>query len=438
MYGEVLPARGERLISEISVGPLAAAPEPTDAEAEATRQLRLLIDRLPALMGYWNRDCRNVLANQAYVEYFGLTPEEVRGRHIREVLGEKVYALNLPYIRRALAGEEQLFERTLVDQRGRTRYTQASYVPNVVDGDVRGFYVQVTDVTARVEAEQARDKAVRLFQISMAHSPFGTVVVDGRGTVLQANPAICALLRCTERDIVGVDLRRFVHPDALHQGDAEFAALMDGSAAHLSSESQYRRGDGTSVWLQRDFSLVPGAHGGEDLAVAQFQDITARKEAEAELARLAITDQLTGLHNRHALVESHRRARDAAPDAPTGLVFVDLDGFKQVNDTHGHALGDAVLTAVGRRLAHLVEPPNSAYRLGGDEFVVLTPGASCDTGLPDLARRIGATLSGSYQVGATTVTLAASVGHACGVTDDIETLLHAADAEMYRHKARSR
>ncbi|VEG57646.1 PAS domain S-box/diguanylate cyclase (GGDEF) domain-containing protein [Mycolicibacterium aurum] len=403
-----------------------------------TRRLRVLIDSLPALIGYWDSDCRNVIANAAYVDYFGMTPGQIRGRHIREVLGEQIYALNLPYIERVLRGQEQLFERTLVDQQGTTRYTQASYIPDIVDGEVLGFYAQVTDVTRRVEAERARDDALRLFHISMEHAPIGKVVVDRSGVVLHANPAICRLLRCTQQDLIGVDFRRFVHPDARATGDAQFAALLDGSATHLSSERQYLRADGTSVWLQRDFVLVPDAHGDQDVAVAQFQDITARKEAEAELARLAVTDQLTGLFNRRALVDCVTRHHAATPDIPLGLIFIDLDGFKLVNDTHGHAAGDAVLVAAAQRLAQLIEPPNTAYRLGGDEFVVVAPSAQGSTALPELCRTVVDALSGAYDTDTTPVTLAASVGYACEATDDVDALLRAADAEMYRHKARPR
>src|SRR5512141_869073 len=99
------------------------------------RLLHALFDRLPAMIAYWDRDLRNVVANDAYIEWFGFTPSRMRGIHIREVLGEAVYALNLPYIQGALAGQEQLFDRTLVDTLGRTRHTQASYVPDVVDGE---------------------------------------------------------------------------------------------------------------------------------------------------------------------------------------------------------------------------------------------------------------------------------------------------------------
>ncbi len=125
-------------------------PTPTDELGVYRR----LVDHLPAMVAFWDAEGRNVVANHAYLEYFGWTPERLRGRHISELLGEELYAKNLPYITAALAGEEQLFDRTLVDTLGRTRHTQAHYVPEVVHGEVHGFYVLVADVTARVEAQR--------------------------------------------------------------------------------------------------------------------------------------------------------------------------------------------------------------------------------------------------------------------------------------------
>ena len=140
-------------------------PDPGTLELNEGRRLRRLFDHLPALVAFWDRDLRNVVANQAYVEWFGISPAQMRGVHIREVLGEEVYAKNLPYIRGALAGEEQLFSRTLVDPTGRVRHSQASYVPEVVDGEVVGFFVLVTDVTPRVEAQRELDAAQELAKV---------------------------------------------------------------------------------------------------------------------------------------------------------------------------------------------------------------------------------------------------------------------------------
>ena len=85
-----------------------------------------ILDALSAMVGYWDAGLRNRFANRAYIEFFGLTPEQIRGRHASEVLGPELYALNRPHIERALAGEPQLFERTLIDQSGAPRHTQES------------------------------------------------------------------------------------------------------------------------------------------------------------------------------------------------------------------------------------------------------------------------------------------------------------------------
>ena len=105
-------------------------PEPE----QAGEDIGAIVDPLPAMVGYWDAGLRNRFANRAYVEFFGLTPEQIRGRHASEVLGPELYALNRPYIERALAGERQLSERTMIDPSGAPRHTQESYIPDVADG----------------------------------------------------------------------------------------------------------------------------------------------------------------------------------------------------------------------------------------------------------------------------------------------------------------
>lgn len=132
---------------------MASHPRPrTDREVD---DLLSVLDHLPAMVAYWDKECLNRIANAAYVEWFGMTPAEMHGMHIRDLLGPGIYQLNLPYIQGALAGEPQLFNRTLVDTHGRTRYTQASYIPNTIGDRVEGFFVLVTDISERVRAEEA-------------------------------------------------------------------------------------------------------------------------------------------------------------------------------------------------------------------------------------------------------------------------------------------
>lgn len=407
--------------------------------AEELRRIRLLVDRLPAIIGYWDRDLRNIIANDTYVSYFGLTPGQTRGKHMREIIGEELFTSLRPHIDAVLAGSPQIFDATLPNTRGEPRRFEASYIPDIVDGQVRGFYCHAIDVTARIEAERVRDEALRLFRISMANAPIGETLLTRDGKALLINPALCQLIGATAEELAGRSYRDFVHPDDLPAVVEEHRQLVAGAVSHLSSEHRYVRPDGTVIWMQRTAVLAPGAeYGSEDIIIAQLQDVTARKLAEAELARMAVTDQLTGLQNRHALVSRVDEHRAARPDAPVGIVFLDLDGFKQVNDAHGHAAGDAVLTEVARRLSEAVSAPSSVYRLGGDEFIVLMPDADNPSEVAAFAEVCCAALTGDYDVGPGTVQIGASVGWTSGPADDVEELIRRADIDMYRHKARLR
>ena len=404
------------------------------ADAEEARLLRRLVDNIPAMASYWDRDQRNVIANQAFVDYFGLTPAELHGRHLRDLLGEELYELNRADLDAVLRGEQRDFEREFEDRDGRTRHMQTSFVPEVVDGEVVGFYGFGSDLTSRVEAEHARDDALRLLRVSMDNAPIGQTIADMTLRPVYANPAFCALSGYTADELAGVNFRDFVHPDDVETAKAEFDALKNAPQSHLSTELRVIGRDGETHWVQRNAVVVPGAHGSEDLIVAQFQDITDRKAAEAELARLAVTDALTGLLNRQAFLdagEAHRGA--SSPAAGVGIVFIDLDDFKRVNDQCGHACGDAVLVQIARRIKTAVAEPDSVYRIGGDEFVVVTSDAAA---ISELAGRVRHALSGNYEAGGVPVKLSASVGWACGSSVDFEALLREADADMYAHKAR--
>jgi len=405
---------------------------------EDPRRLRLLIDSVPAMISYWDRELCNVVANEAFIEFFGKTPVEIFGHHLRELLGENLYGFNRAHVEGVLAGEKQVFEHILIDPHGGTRYVETNYIPDIVDGEVRGFYVQVMDVTARVEAEHSRDDAVRLLQISMDNAPIGQAIVDTSVHALYVNPALCTMFGYTAAELIGIDLRTFVHPADIATAEADLDVLKNNSQSHVVSELRLVGRDGTTVWVQRDAVMVPGAHGSDDIIIGQFQDVTARKRAEAELARQAVTDPLTGLGNRQAFLDSVQNQREVERAASVGIVFIDLDGFKQINDAYGHAVGDTVLIQVAQRIAQIAVAPDSVYRLGGDEFVVLSTEAEADEHVAELANRLRGALTGSYDAGATPLTLSASVGSTWGPTDDIQQLLRDADAHMYRHKAQRR
>jgi PAS domain S-box-containing protein len=122
---------------------------------DTPHHIRLLVDHVPSMLAYWDRDLRCRFANRAYERWFGVNPDSLIGTSIKDLLGPKLFALNEPYIRAALRGEEQLFERVVPGADGVNRCSLATYVPDVVDGEVLGFIAHVTEVTKLKEVEAA-------------------------------------------------------------------------------------------------------------------------------------------------------------------------------------------------------------------------------------------------------------------------------------------
>lgn len=133
-----------------------------DPRADAAYHMGLLVDRVSTMLAYWDRDLICRFANRAYLTWFGVNPEQLLGTSVKDLLGPKIFALNEPYMRKALAGERQVFERLIPGPDGVERHSLAEYIPDRVDGEVRGFLVQVTNVT---ELKQTQAALVREAQL---------------------------------------------------------------------------------------------------------------------------------------------------------------------------------------------------------------------------------------------------------------------------------
>ena len=143
--------------------------------------LARLLEKVPGMVGYWDRELRNRFANAAYHEWFGLSPGAIYGRHIRDVIGEQLFSLNEPYMRAALAGHPQLFEREIVDPQGAKRRSQARYIPDLHDERVAGFFVLVTDITELRNAQDA---------LEIAHVALEQRVAERTAELVRANAAL--------------------------------------------------------------------------------------------------------------------------------------------------------------------------------------------------------------------------------------------------------
>jgi diguanylate cyclase (GGDEF)-like protein len=285
-------------------------------------------------------------------------------------------------------------------------------------------------------AEQKHAELAARFDAALAHMPHGLCTLDAEGKVVIANRRTAELFGATvERLKLNVPLPEFIghvglapFGDTLRQQLVErCTAWLDGECSPLDLELR----DGRQLEMTRN----PVSDGS---AVIVIEDVTERRESEAEILHLARHDPLTGLCNRRHLRDRleellSRQTTDHAP--PVGVMYVDLDGFKKVNDTLGHHAGDEVLTMVAERLATILRRDDQVARVGGDEFLVV-PGKATAVASAALARRIIAQLSFPYLLSTgTTAKIGASVGIAfSNRNDSFELLMKRADTALYASK----
>jgi diguanylate cyclase (GGDEF)-like protein/PAS domain S-box-containing protein len=405
-----------------------------DPMEPAREDLRAILDGIPALVAYWDRDLRNRIANRAYLDVFGVAPGRIHGMHIRDVLGPQLYAQNLPYIRRVLAGEPQLFDREIPDRGGAQRYTQTSYIPDQAAGQVRGFFVLITDISARRQAEQRLEVAERRFRTLFDAAPIGSFLVSVDSVVTDVNPAAVELLGRGREELIGMEPVQFTHPDDRESSLAMFHRLVSGEFDHYRIEKRYLHKDGHTIWAQLDARLLR-TEDDQAQVLGQLQDIAHRHREREQLQRLATQDPLTGLLNRRGLVaalgevgERIERFGEAA-----SLLLLDLDDFKRVNDTRGHQAGDRVMIEIAEVLRGALRASDVAARYGGDEFAVILPSAPVEA-----AEAIGEGLRDAIaeaRLGSPEKPITASVG-VTGIRpgDSAEGVVARADEAMYRAK----
>jgi diguanylate cyclase (GGDEF)-like protein/PAS domain S-box-containing protein len=267
---------------------------------------------------------------------------------------------------------------------------------------------------------------------AFTHAPIGMAVCTTLGDVVEVNRALCELVGLEAERLRGGTLFDVTYPE--DRADAAVAyARLQAQRSSVRHETRLVRADGAVLPVLVSASWVdsPGpAH-----LVMHVQDLTDVKAREHRLRHQATHDALTGLVNRELFLSRLGRRRRAS-DAAVMVLYVDLDGFKPVNDRWGHATGDQLLALLAERLLGLVRSGDTVARLGGDEFALLCDVEAGGDVAADLARRVVAAVHQPFVLDAAEVTVTASVGGAVtGQRTAPKDLLHAADQAMYRAKA---
>ncbi|WP_227980994.1 sensor domain-containing diguanylate cyclase [Nocardia spumae] len=288
---------------------------------------------------------------------------------------------------------------------------------------------------------EARNAAEARFRVVFDNAAIAIGIGDAEGRVVDVNPAMAAMLGVGREYLLERGVAELVHPDDRAELRRRVLDdLLTAGSGTVRMELRYTRPEGINGWATWAITLVPATGGRAAYLLVVGEDTTQRRELQAELHRQARHDPLTGLPNRRQLVEVLSGiSAEAGPHDRIGLCFIDLDGFKSVNDTYGHGVGDRLLAAVASRLSAGV-PTVLLARVGGDEFVALLR-PPCDTErIATIAEQLLDALAAPIPVGDHSLGISACIGAIVTPVAgaDAERLLDAADAGLYRAKASGR
>ncbi len=334
---------------------------------------------------------------------------------------------------------------TIVERFGR----MVPVIPERYREQAQGTKLHESPLTPQTIARLAVEVSNAIRKIGTAQqilslADMAILATDAAGVIVESNPSACLLFGYTEKELTGMSVNLLLPPHFRQRHAELLRSFVEGEVTERRMGSRgevtgYRK-DGSFFPLEASIAKV--RTGGAWMLVATMRDISERKKAEEELVRQATHDTLTGLPNRALIRERLSNALDRSlrSGLSIALLFVDLDGFKLVNDTYGHEAGDALLKSVAARLMEQVRPGDTVARLSGDEFVVLCEQLEQPATISVIAERINAALRQPSPFGNTSLFVTASIGIAIGhgSTHTADDLLRSADTAMYAVKLKGR
>ncbi|HEY9662073.1 MAG TPA: diguanylate cyclase [Allocoleopsis sp.] len=387
--------------------------------------------------GFWLLDAEMNLSevNQALCTMLGYTQAELLAKSLIDLVDEADRSMFMEQMAQVPLTDHHHYELVLITSLGDKLHTSVHATTLRNDrGDVQGAFAFITDITDRKRAEAKLQLAATVF----SHAREGIFITDVQGTILDVNDAFTQITGFSRQEAIGKN------PRILKSGrqPPEFYAQMWQALlreGNWCGEIWNRCKNGAGFAALLTLSTVRDGQGNPQYFVALFSNITALKEHQQRMEYLAHYDGLTHLPNRMLLGDRLHQAMAQVErlGQQLTLVYLDLDGFKAINDTYGHEAGDQLLVTVANRLKHTLREGDTIARLGGDEFVAVLLNCDQDHANTTSVQRLLAAASQPVQLNGWVMQVSASLGvtfYPQTTSVDAEQLLNQADQAMYQAK----
>jgi diguanylate cyclase (GGDEF)-like protein/PAS domain S-box-containing protein len=405
-----------------------------------------LVESLPQCIFRKDLELKLTFGNQKYCSLLGMPLSDLVGKNDFDLFPPELARKYQEDDRRVIKSGK-VFE-TVEEHKPPGKDTIYVQVVKTPIFDPRGYVIGIEgifwDVTELTNARHALEESEQRYALAVAGANDGLWDWDLKANTVYYAPRWKEMLGFSEGDIGNSpeEWMKRVHPDDREGLKSSIQAHLNGRSAHLEAEYRMLHQKKAYRWMLSRGLAVRDSKGVALRLAGSQTDITDRKRAEEELARQAFYDPLTDLPNRSLFIDRLTQAVKRAKrrkDSRFAVLFLDLDRFKDVNDSLGHAIGDELLKAIARRVEASVRPGDTVARLGGDEFTILLDDLKQPEDAVEVAERIQAELKQPFLLSGQEIFTSVSIGIAPGdVSNDPEDLLRDADTAMYRAKERGK
>ena len=406
----------------------------TPAASLSTNPAERLVDAIALPIGRWDRGARLLFCNAPYTQWAGRPSEELVGRTLEELYGAEAWAIASDSFAAAFEGRSVGYERRLTHQGASARWTRAMVFPDCnAEGEIEAVYTIAFDIHDDVVEREALHEARKRLDRFTEHIPYPLTYVDRDCVVRFVNRAYVQAAGMAATELVGRHLGQARGPVLWARHQPFFERALAGEAAQYTRLAEdLPQGP---RWMRTSYVPDFGDDGqviGVYTVTVDVHDLT---EAQQRLQRSVERDGLTDALTRRTMMERLEAAAATCAVQPVALFFVDLDGFKALNDAQGHAAGDAMLIELARALQGAVRAEDAVGRFGGDEFLVLA-GVRDAAGAHALAGHLLGAVQECAARCAAAQPVSASIGYALAPNDATQPLrlLQLADHAMYAAK----